>query len=74
MRYDLGTIADVVAIGRSFNDVYRVDPAAGQFVLRISGVRSQAATGVAYELELLRHLAASGIPAAATVATRDGAF
>jgi Ser/Thr protein kinase RdoA (MazF antagonist) len=73
-RYDLGPIAECVLVHQSFNYVYLIVTPVGRFVLRVSGARSQTASGISYEVELLRHLAGRGVLVARPVATREGAF
>ncbi len=73
-RFDLGAVADCVLLDPSFNTNYRLDTAAGRFVLRLSGRRSRPAAGIPYEIELLRHLDSRGIPVAVPVPTREGDF
>jgi Ser/Thr protein kinase RdoA (MazF antagonist) len=54
------------------NDVYAVDCHEGRFVLKIYGRGWRTGPEVRYEVALIRHLAAGGLPIAGPIAGRDG--
>jgi Ser/Thr protein kinase RdoA (MazF antagonist) len=70
--YDIGRAEACTFLKLGLNDTYRVDTATGPFIFRIyrAGWRSWA--DILYELDLLRHLAASDVQVSLPVATRDG--
>jgi Ser/Thr protein kinase RdoA (MazF antagonist) len=70
--YALGDVATVELFHRGLNDTYLVGAALGRYVLRVyrHGWRSRDA--IAYELDALRHLAASGVAVALPIVGCDG--
>lgn len=54
------------------NDVYRVMTAGEPYILKVYRAGWRTAAEVAYEVDLLAHLAAKGVPVAAAVRRRDG--
>lgn len=54
------------------NDVFRIDDASGAFYLKVARHGWRDAESVGWELRLIRHLAASGIPVSEPIASRGG--
>jgi Ser/Thr protein kinase RdoA (MazF antagonist) len=59
-------------VQRGLNDTYLLAGADERWVARVYGARWRSAASIAYELELLGHLGARGIPVALPVPARDG--
>jgi Ser/Thr protein kinase RdoA (MazF antagonist) len=60
-------------LNRGFNDVYLIVTATDErYIFRLSHHRARGAADVRTETDFLAHLARSGVPVAAPVATRDG--
>jgi Ser/Thr protein kinase RdoA (MazF antagonist) len=57
---------------RGLNDTYLVRAGGERYVARVYRARSRPPAEIAYELELLLHLAARGLPVAVPIAGRDG--
>ena len=70
--YDVGTVTDCRLVERGLNDTYVLTTSTAKYVARLyrAGWRSQA--DIAYELELLLHLAANQISVSAPIAAHDG--
>ena len=70
--YDVGTVTDCCLVERGLNDTYILSTSTARYVARLyrAGWRSHAE--VAYELELLLHLAASRVSVSAPIPARDG--
>ncbi len=61
------------ALQRSFtNDVYVVETSAGPYIAKVYGPGWRTAADIAYEVDLLDHLAANGVAVATAVPRRDG--
>src|SRR5919109_4270165 len=72
--YALDTPVACQLLKTSLNDTYLVTTRGGRCVARVYGARWRSAAEVAYELDLLVHLAGKGVPVAAPVPARDGAL
>jgi Ser/Thr protein kinase RdoA (MazF antagonist) len=71
----LGPVTHCVLMRRGFNQVYELHFGDGRHAIaRLSAERPRGEPNVAYETALLLHLQARGIPVAAPLPTKDGAF
>ncbi len=73
--YQLGRDASCAVWHRGFNDYYLVEAPAGRFVLRVYATDKYWMPGesdVRFELDLLAHLHAAGLPVVAPAERRDG--
>jgi Ser/Thr protein kinase RdoA (MazF antagonist) len=74
-RYDLGAPVSCRLLQRGFNDVYWVTTTSGdRFVFRLSQHRARGPADVRSETAFLCHLAEKGVPVAAPIRARNGAF
>jgi Ser/Thr protein kinase RdoA (MazF antagonist) len=73
-RFPIGRVERCRLIRRGFNDSYRIDAAAGRFVLRLARAGRRHASELAEEAAYLDHLMQQGVPVAAPVRGRDGRF
>jgi Ser/Thr protein kinase RdoA (MazF antagonist) len=56
------------------NDTYLVATRDGRYIARVYGARWRSPSDIAYELDLLVHLAGKGVPVAAPVPGKDGSL
>lgn len=71
-RYGDGFACATCRLLRSYtNDVYLIRSADQRFVLKLYGLGWRARSDVQWEIDLLRHLAAGGVPIAAPIVARD---
>jgi Ser/Thr protein kinase RdoA (MazF antagonist) len=70
--YALGAPVACQLLKRGLNDTYLVATRGGRYVARVYRARWRTPSEIAYELELLGHLAARGVPVAVPVPARDG--
>jgi Ser/Thr protein kinase RdoA (MazF antagonist) len=74
-HYALRPPLDCRMLNRGFNDLYLIVTANSErYVFRLSHHRARGPADVRTETDFLEHLARSGVPVAAPVATRDGAL
>ncbi len=71
--YGFDTPATCQLLRASLNDTYLLTTRDGRYVARVYGVRKRTASDVAYELELLTHLADRGVSVPVPIPARDGA-
>jgi Ser/Thr protein kinase RdoA (MazF antagonist) len=75
-HYDLGGVSRCELLSHNQNDLFLVVGGRGRFVLRVSPARDllapRSTAGVAYELDLLGHLAGRGFPCPRPLSRRDG--
>lgn len=71
VRYDLPRPVECRLLRAYTNDVYAVVSAGNPFVLKIYGAGWRTESEIRYEIALLRHLSARGLPVAAPVGSAD---
>ncbi|HEU0165108.1 MAG TPA: phosphotransferase, partial [Thermomicrobiales bacterium] len=71
-HYDLPAPLAVKFLRAYTNDVYEVTTARDRYVLKMYGAAWRTRSELRYEVELLHHLDASGVPVALPVVARDG--
>jgi Ser/Thr protein kinase RdoA (MazF antagonist) len=69
--YDVDSAATCRLLKSSLNDTYLLTTRESRFVVRVYRARRNASE-VAYELDLLNHLAAKGVPVSVPIAAKDG--
>src|SRR5687768_14832857 len=72
--YDLPRSVTCELLRSYTNDVYAVQSRAGRFVLKVYGKGWRTASDIEYEVALLRHLSAKGLPAADPIAAGNQNF
>jgi len=70
--FDIGPSLDCRLLQRGFNDTYLLTTPHDRYVLRVYRAGWRSAPEIAYELELLIHLAAKGVPVSFPLCGRDG--
>jgi Ser/Thr protein kinase RdoA (MazF antagonist) len=74
-HYTLGAPVSCRLLQRGFNDVYLASASSSErYVFRLSHHRARGPADVESETAFLIHLSKSGVPVAAPIPTRDGAF
>lgn len=72
LHYDVGSPKACVLLRSWINEVYRVQTSRGQFILKVFRHGWRAPGEVAYEVELMHHLARCGARVQPPVSTHDG--
>ena len=78
--YALGEVRACVLLQHNLNDTYLVETTTGRYVLRVAqaprliGAGWRTRDDILFEVEALLHLASKGVPVAAPVQQRDGAY
>jgi Ser/Thr protein kinase RdoA (MazF antagonist) len=71
--FDLGVIEDCEFYYNGFNDTYKVNTANGiNYYLRVYRIRWRSLEDIAYELDVLDHLYAKGVPAIRPLPDKNG--
>ncbi len=71
-RYSIDGPVSCELLRRSSNDTYLLKTRRDRFIARVYGFRWRSRPEICYELELLVHLAANGVPVSAPVSDREG--
>jgi Ser/Thr protein kinase RdoA (MazF antagonist) len=78
--YAIGEVRACTLLQHNLNDTYVVDATTGHYVLRASqaerasGYSRRTREDILFELDVLQHLSRKGVPVAAPLAQRDGAY
>jgi Ser/Thr protein kinase RdoA (MazF antagonist) len=72
--YDIGSSLECHLLTRGVNDVYSVSSQTGRYVLRVSQSFWRSAEEIAWELELIEHVATKGVSVSRPVRRRDGSY
>jgi Ser/Thr protein kinase RdoA (MazF antagonist) len=78
--YSIGEVRACVLLQHNLNDTYLVETTTGRYVLRVSqaprptGASWRTLDDLLFEVDVLLHLARKGVPVAAPVSQRDGAY
>jgi Ser/Thr protein kinase RdoA (MazF antagonist) len=71
-RYDIASSSATCRLIRSYtNDVYLIQTPPEKFVLKVYGLGWRTPAEVQYEIDLLQHLSARGVPVATPIAAAD---
>ena len=72
--YDIPDPVECKLVGRGLNDTYLVTTSGDRYILRVYRAGWRRDSDVQYEVDVLDHLRRQGIPVAAPIARRDGAW
>jgi Ser/Thr protein kinase RdoA (MazF antagonist) len=72
--YPIDTLVTCRLLKQGLNDTYLLTTRNDRYITRVYGARWRTPSDIAYELELLTHLAGKGISVAVPIAARNGAL
>lgn len=72
--YDIPDPTECQLVNRGLNDTYLVTTPVDRYILRVYRAGWRRDSDVQYEIDVLNHLRCKGIPVAAPIARRDGAY
>ncbi|NKB69884.1 MAG: phosphotransferase [Candidatus Latescibacteria bacterium] len=70
--YALGSVDKIATAGGTAGKTWKITTAAGDFFLRLRGVRTSSEARLHFDHGLRRHLVEGGVPTAAALPTQDG--
>jgi Ser/Thr protein kinase RdoA (MazF antagonist) len=73
-HYDIGQVSECKFLNRGLNDTYLVKTSERKFILRVYHLNWRTKSDVAYELEVIAHLARKGVSVSEALVRKDESF